>query len=160
MTCRTHNGTLLTESRDPGGAFERPAGKENPFARIYHAARLHGKQLWKCLAVPGPGALCMCIGPNSNALKRQRGGKSFHVPRDQAEGRARFGKGVKVRATEGAGGCGDAPPVDGRGRGGRLASARCRARLAVPPGRGAPDRPRLTQGSAEPGEWGQGAVPP
>lgn len=59
----------------------------------------------------------MCIGPNSNALKRQRGGKSFHVPRDQAEGRARFGKGVKVRATEGAGGCGDAPPVDGRGRG-------------------------------------------
>lgn len=46
------------------------------------------------------------------------------------------------------------------GGGGRLASARCRARLAVPPGRGAPDRPRLTQGSAEPGEWGQGAAPP
>ncbi|XP_029325475.1 kinesin-like protein KIF21A isoform X4 [Mus caroli] len=32
----------------------------------------------------------MCIGPNSNALKRQRGGKSFHVPRDRAEGRARI----------------------------------------------------------------------
>uniref|UniRef100_A0A8C6HGC6 Kinesin family member 21A n=1 Tax=Mus spicilegus TaxID=10103 RepID=A0A8C6HGC6_MUSSI len=71
----------------------------------------------------------MCIGPNSNALKRQRGGKSFHVPRDRAEGRARFGKGVKVRATEGAGGCGDAPPGDGRGRG----SARLRA-VPRPPG--------------------------
>lgn len=44
-------------------------------------------------------------------------------------------------------------------RGGGVVRLRAGPRLAVSPGRGAPDRPRLTQGRAEPGEWGQGAAP-